>query len=503
MAKNKKTNTKKKTKKPMRKKSTKKNHRKPRRKVKASKQASQRKKSITRKHKSQKRPKAKPKTKTKKKTKVKTKSNKRTVKKRASKKPVKRKKVVKKKNIRKKISKGRVAKTKKKNKKTTYKHPTKISQRARRKNKVISRPAKRSQKILVTDEIIQRVIARGRDRGFITLAEIIKEVPKIEQDIEGLENLYKALENANIEIIEKKEFLFIPKEETKKGGKAEDISDRLSKIDSIQMYLKEIGRYPLITFEEEVELAKRIEKGEEAAREKLTRSNLRLVVSIAKRYVGRSSNLGLLDLIQEGNIGLFKAVEKFDYRKGYKFSTYATWWIRQGITRALADQARTIRIPVHMVETISKYTQVRRRLLQDLGREPMPEEISSEMGISLAKVRHIMKISQDTVSLEAPVGEEDEDSTLGEFIEDDKGVSPSQDAGRRLLRDRLDEIINDLTPREQKILDMRFGLTDGITHTLEEVGKEFGVTRERIRQIEAKALDRIRAHVKLKKLEGY
>ena len=274
-------------------------------------------------------------------------------------------------------------------------------------------------------------------------------------------------------------------------------------IDSVQMYLQEIGRVPLLKSSEEVELAKGIEQGSEESRQKLTQANLRLVVSIAKKYIGRSANLTLLDLIREGNLGLFKAVEKFDYKKGYKFSTYATWWIRQAITRALADHARTIRIPVHMVETISRYTQIKRRLLQDLGREPLPEEVAAEMGIELDKVRHIMKISQETVSLEMPVGEGDEDSVLGEFIEDEKTLMPHHSSARRLLKDQIAMILIDLTPREQRILKMRFGLDDNITHTLEEVGQVFGVTRERIRQIEAKALEKIRQHEGLKKLKGY
>jgi len=267
--------------------------------------------------------------------------------------------------------------------------------------------------------------------------------------------------------------------------------------------LKEIGKSPFVTAEEEKDLAKRIENNDEEAKKRLTQANLRLVVSIAKRYVGRSSHLTLLDLIQEGNLGLFRAVEKFDWRKGYKFSTYATWWIRQAITRALADQARTIRIPVHMVETISKYTQVKRQLLQDLGREPLPEEIASEMGLEVSKVHHIMKISQQTVSLETPVGDDDEDSVLAEFIEDEKAVSPSVEAARNLLKERLQEILSDLTGREQNILEMRFGLGNGVTHTLEEVGQKFGVTRERIRQIEAKALERIREHDSIRKLREY
>ena len=355
---------------------------------------------------------------------------------------------------------------------------------------------------------MEALLKRGKERGFVTYSEILYYFPTIEEDIMLLEDLYARMEKENVQILETKEFIEEPeakeaKDTVKRRKRDADIDfDQLSQ-DSVQMYLREIGRIALLTGDEEKELAKRIEKGDEEARKKLTQANLRLVVSIAKRYVGRSPHLTLLDLIQEGNIGLFKAVEKFDYRRGYKFSTYATWWIRQAITRALADQARTIRIPVHMVETISKYQQVKRRLLQDLGREPLSEEIAAEMNLDVEKVHHIEKIAQDTVSLEAPVGEDEEDSVLGEFIVDEKTLSPSQVAARRLLRDQLMGIISELTPREQKILSMRFGLEDGITHTLEKVGKEFGVTRERIRQIEAKALERIRGHDMSHKLEGY
>ena len=279
-----------------------------------------------------------------------------------------------------------------------------------------------------------------------------------------------------------------------------DLSDISA--DSIQMYLREIGRVPLLHGEDEVALAKRKEKGDLEAKKKLIESNLRLVVSIAKKFTGRS--LSLLDLIQEGNIGLFRAVEKFDYRKGYKFSTYATWWIRQAITRALADQSRTIRIPVHMVETINRYQQIERQLIQDLGREPLPEEIAAEMGEDVKKIHHIRKISQDTVSLETSVGEDDDkDSTLGDFIEDTKTVTPDKMASLELLRDHVREAISKLTPREQKILEMRFGLTDGVAHTLEEVGQEFGVTRERIRQIEAKALEKIQTNEAMARVKDY
>ncbi|MDP1629471.1 MAG: sigma-70 family RNA polymerase sigma factor, partial [bacterium] len=289
------------------------------------------------------------------------------------------------------------------------------------------------------EEKIGSLIKRGRARGFVTEAEILKYFPQIERDLSVLETIYERLEKENIQVAEIKEFLELPAEEISEEElkKATEFDLNQPPSDMVQMYLREIGRVSLLTGVEEKELARRIEKGDEGARQKLIQANLRLVVSIAKRYVGRSSNLRLLDLIQEGNIGLSRAVEKFDYHKGFKFSTYATWWIRQGITRALADQARTIRIPVHMVETISKFTQVKRRLLQDLGREPLAEEIAAEMGVDIDKIRHIMKISQETVSLEAPVGEGDEDSTLGEFIEDEKSLSPSQIAAQKLLKDRI------------------------------------------------------------------
>jgi len=377
-----------------------------------------------------------------------------------------------------------------------------VSVRRKRRGLKLGRPRRKASflrgrpKKVFTPEKFQKLITKGKERGFVTYSEILYYFGDIEKDIKGLEKLYENLEKEGIEVKEAKGLISL-EEKVKKRKEAE------GRIDPIQMYLKEIGKISFVTAAEEKELSKRIEKGDQEAKKILAKANLRLVVSIAKRYVGRSPNLTLLDLIQEGNLGLFRAVEKFDWRRGYKFSTYATWWIRQAVTRALADQARTIRIPVHMVETISKYSQVKRRLLQDLGREPLPEEIAAEMGIEVDKVRHIQKISQSTISLEMPVGEDEKDSILAEFIEDEKSISPSLEAARTLLKERLKEILVDLTPREQKILAMRFGLGDGITHTLEEVGKEFGVTRERIRQIEAKSLERIREHDFLKKLKGY
>lgn len=365
-------------------------------------------------------------------------------------------------------------------------------------------PVKIKTPVVDYELIVEDLIVKSKKRGFITYSEIHYALPDIENNISLLENLYTKLADSGIQLVETPDFL-----DVSQPTKKELLKDNLLlshgeiAIDSAQLYLKEIGAYPLIKAQEEKDLAKKILTGDEEARQKLIRSNLRLVVSIAKKYVNRSPHLSLLDLIQEGNIGLFKAVEKFDYTRGFKFSTYATWWIKQAVTRALADQARTIRIPVHMIETISKYTKVKRKLFQDLGREPLPEEIAQEMNLEIDKVRHIIKISQETISLESPVGDDDEEATLGEFIPDENEISPSQMAARGLLKDHLSEIISDLSPREQKILEMRFGLKDGITHTLEEVGKEFGVTRERIRQIEFKSLDKIRQHNKLSKLEGY
>ena len=354
---------------------------------------------------------------------------------------------------------------------------------------------------------VNKLIVKGRSRGFITETEILYGFPELEEYVPAYEDFLDQLESSGVQVIEHSGVILQEKKEplTKKEAKAVDkrrldLSDISN--DSIQMYLREIGKVPLLSGDEELQLAKRKEKSDVEASRKLVEANLRLVVSIAKKFTGRS--LSLLDLIQEGNIGLFRAVEKFDYRKGYKFSTYATWWIRQAVTRALADQSRTIRIPVHMVETINKFQQVERQLIQDLGREPLAEEIAAEMGEPVDKIHHIMKISQDTVSLETSVGDsDDEDSVLGDFIEDVKTVTPDRVAAMQLLKDHVQDIIRELSPREQKILEMRFGLLDGVAHTLEEVGQEFGVTRERIRQIEAKALERIEAHTGMRKLKDY
>ncbi len=343
-------------------------------------------------------------------------------------------------------------------------------------------------------ELVEQLIKKGKARGFITIPEVLSLFPNAEKDVDGIEELYQRLGNNGIEIRDKREFLV--------AAEKKRFSGRQIKIDTVQVYLKEIGRTKLLSRSEEVELAKRVLTGDEAAKKRMIRSNLRLVVSIAKRYIGRSSSLSFLDLIQEGNRGLFRAVEKFDWRKGYKFSTYATWWIRQAITRALADYSRTIRIPVHMVETLSKYTKVKRKLSRELDRPPLPEEIAAEMGIKVKKIYQIMEIVQGTVSLETPVGE-DKDTLLEEFIEDKKTISPSKSAARSLLKKRLEEVMKDLSPRERRILSMRFGLEDGVRHTLEEVGKEFGVTRERIRQIAARALEKIQAGNLIKKLDEY
>jgi len=396
--------------------------------------------------------------------------------------------------------KPRVSKKKSRHLKGSGRKTRKIIKRKTQKKKLtkilkkLTRAEKKEQEM---NRISDQLIEKGRKRGFITYDEILKVFPNIENNILFLDELYDKFTQASIDVLE--------------GGNLLDLDIDLadkdlnkgSMHDSIQMYLKEIGQYPLIQAGEEKELAKRIERGDLEAKNLLARANLRLVVSIAKKYVGRSANLNLLDLIQEGNLGLFKAVEKFDWTKGYKFSTYATWWIRQSITRALADQSRTIRIPVHMVETISKYKQTYRRLSQDLGREPLAEEMATEMDIPVEKIHVIENISQETVSLEQPVGDDDDKSTLENFIPDDKILRPDQESSRRILSDQIREVLDELNPKERKILEMRYGLLDGISHTLERVGEEFGVTRERIRQIEAKVHEKLRQHDKISRLKNY
>ncbi len=362
-----------------------------------------------------------------------------------------------------------------------------------------------------SEDQLRAMLHKGRSRGFLTEMEVLAAFPRLERYLDLYEGFLDEIDRNSLAIVGT-DGGFLGKREEKRQilsglqGEQPDMegSFDLGSIseDSIQMYLREIGKIPLLSAEEETSLAKRKERGDREAERKMIEANLRLVVSIAKKFVGKQ--LSLLDLIQEGNIGLFRAVKKFDHRKGFKFSTYATWWIRQAITRALADQSRTIRIPVHMVETINRFQQVERRLLQDLGRDPTPEELAAEMGEEIDKIHHIIKISQETISLETSVGDDDDDdSSLSDFIEDVKNVSPSQAAGAQMLREYIQEALKDLSPRERKILEMRFGLTDGVTHTLEEVGKEFDVTRERIRQIEAKALEKIQAFDVITKLRDY
>ncbi len=368
-----------------------------------------------------------------------------------------------------------------------------------------------TEKKSLPSEHVTKLVNKGKKHGgVLTYGEIMDTLQSEDLSPDEIEDRYEIFSSKGIEIVDElpddaepaAEPEVLEKEEITADEVDIDLSipDGISIDDPVRMYLKEIGRVPLLTGDEEIKLAQRMEQGDEEAKRRLAEANLRLVVSIAKRYVGRG--MLFLDLIQEGNLGLIKAVEKFDYNKGYKFSTYATWWIRQAITRAIADQARTIRIPVHMVETINKLIRVSRQLLQELGREPQPEEIGKEMDISVERVREIMKIAQEPVSLETPIGEE-EDSHLGDFIEDQDALAPAEAASFMLLKEQLEEVLDTLTPREEKVLRLRFGLDDGRARTLEEVGQHFGVTRERIRQIEAKALRKLRHPSRSKKLKDF